>query len=432
MSTGTSLVVLFVACSWAPEPEPVVPPVPPAPVVEPDLGKWFETRTHAHDPGLSEAQRAEIEQLEALGYADGTDPGHGATGVTVHDRQATSGGFNFFASGHGPEAVLVDMDGRELHRWHHEFWDAFADYPVKRSDGSTHNFRRARLLSDGSVLAIHEGLGMIRIDAESRLLWAFAGRPHHDLEVHGDRIYTLTREVHLVDGFRGDRPTVEDFVSVLDVTTGRELQRVSLLAAVRGHETHRRMLDTVPPKKGDVFHSNSVHLLDGDVGAGRVMVSMRTTSAVVVVDLNTGQLEWAQQGPWRAQHDARVQEDGNLWLFDNRGLGKRRSRVLRVGWPETDELWSWAGPEASTLNSGTLGSVDLLADGHVLVTESERGRAVELDPDTGAVVWEFHNPHQAGPNGQFVAALFELVRLGPDFDVSWARGTSTPPRAADP
>ena len=34
-------------------------------------------------------------------------------------------------------------------------------------------------------------------------------------------------------------------------------------------------------------------------------------------------------------------------------------------------------------------------------------------------VWEFWNPHRAGPDDRYIASLFELVRLPEDLDLSW-------------
>ena len=48
------------------------------------------------------------------------------------------------------------------------------------------------------------------------------------------------------------------------------------------------------------------------------------------------------------------------------------------------------------------------------------GRAFEVTPDK-RIVWEYFNPHRAGPNQEFIATLFHLVRLPPDFPVDWAR-----------
>ena len=34
-------------------------------------------------------------------------------------------------------------------------------------------------------------------------------------------------------------------------------------------------------------------------------------------------------------------------------------------------------------------------------------------------MWEFYNPHRAGPNGQYIATIFELLRLPPDQPLDW-------------
>jgi hypothetical protein len=70
--------------------------------------------------------------------------------------------------------------------------------------------------------------------------------------------------------------------------------------------------------------------------------------------------------------------------------------------------------------------VAVLPNGNVLVTESDNGRAFELSGD-GEIVWEFYNPHRAGDRGEYVATLFEVVRLPPDFPTGWAAaGTASP------
>ena len=51
-----------------------------------------------------------------------------------------------------------------------------------------------------------------------------------------------------------------------------------------------------------------------------------------------------------------------------------------------------------------------LPGGNVLVTESDNGRAFEITPD-GDVVWDFYNPHRAGDDDEFIATLFEVLRL---------------------
>ena len=91
---------------------------PPGESAEPDAGgRWHPARETPERTDLSDEQRRKIEALEAIGYLAGSVAGGPGQGVAIHDRARSGAGFNFYTSGHGPEAVLMDMDGRELHRW---------------------------------------------------------------------------------------------------------------------------------------------------------------------------------------------------------------------------------------------------------------------------------------------------------------------------
>lgn len=422
MSRVASLALLVAGCTCG-----ATLPAPSEPAAEPDEGKWFAQRyrTQRFDPDLTETQREQLELLEAIGYADGTMPFTGATSVTAHDPARAWQGLNFYNSGHGPEAVLVDMDGRELHRWRHEFWDAFPRYPVKPTHGSTHNWRRAWLLPGGHVLAIHEGLGMIRIDADSRLMWANPGRMHHDAEIEGDVVWTLAREARIVTRIDPERPILEDFVVALDLKTGEERARVSILEALERSE-HAALLDR-RADKADIFHTNSIRVLDGSVASkapafqeGRLLLSIRNLSALVVLDVEQREVVWSHTGEYRLQHDPTITADGHLMVFDNQGGGRHRARVLTFSLPDMKRIRMHTGV-GRPLDSATLGAARELPNGHLLITESEQGRAYEVTADD-EIVWEFHNPHVAGPDGQYVAALFEVARVPPDLPVDWASG----------
>lgn len=44
--------------------------------------------------------------------------------------------------------------------------------------------------------------------------------------------------------------------------------------------------------------------------------------------------------------------------------------------------------------------------------------AVEVARE-GDVVWEYINPNRAGPNGKYIAVLFEARRFARDYVTSW-------------
>ena len=54
----------------------------------------------------------------------------------------------------------------------------------------------------------------------------------------------------------------------------------------------------------------------------------------------------------------------------------------------------------------------------MLIIESNAGRAFEVTAE-GTRVWEFVNPHRAGDDDEFIATLFDLVRLPDSLVLDW-------------
>lgn len=380
-------------------------------------GRWYPSayRSVAEDEGLTAHEREQIRRLEALGYLGGSVPDDPLEGVVRHEPDRSWDGVNLYSSGHRPHAALMAMDGTVLHTWQSDFLDAFPERPDLLEHRSAHTWRRVALLPHGGLLAIHEGLGLVLLDRDSRVVWATLNHAHHDLEVVGDRVWVLTRIGHTQD--KGP-PVLEDFVAELDLRTGRELRRVSVLHALHS-SPYAELLGREPEwETGDLLHTNALHRLDGSApnpafSKGRWLISSRTQGFLAVLDVERRTVVWAARGTWSRQHDAEITETGRLLLFDNRGLGVGHSRVLALDPTGEAErvLWSFDGWPGSPLHSDVLGAAQELPNGNVLITESTRGRAVEITPK-GQVVWDFHNPRTA--EGQYVAAIFELVRLPAD------------------
>ncbi len=389
-------------------------------------GRWLPVR----DALADEAGRdARIAELEAIGYVAGSRAAQGAGGVRALDPARVQPGLNLLVSGHAPEAVLLDASGRLLHAWSRSCREAFP--ALKAADAPRyHFFRRAHLLEDGSLLAIFEGAGLVKLAPDSTLLWAWPGRAHHDLEVRSDgRILTLSRTAHVVPRLVPDRPLVEDFVVELS-PEGEELRAVSLLEALEAAEGTRavaaRANAALEAWNGDVFHANSVQWLSAGLAgawplahAGDVLLSLRNVDMLALLDLREQRFAWSRTGAWRGQHQPELQPDGRLLLFDN-ACGSPRSRVLELDPATCAVTWSWSGTEADPLWSETCGSVQGLANGNVLVVESDGGRAFEVARD-GTLVWRLDSPFRAGERGEFVATLFDCVRLPAHATAGWLK-----------
>ena len=392
----------------------------------PQIGRWHKPRTNRFDPNLSEAARQEIAGLESLGYLEGVHAAGELSGVTRHE--PIQPGLSFYTPAHEATAILMTNAGEALHTWSYRFKDAWPNYPHQNKLATF--WRRTHLFPNGDLIGIYEGLGIVKIDKDSNLIWKSNVRAHHDLEVLEDgRILVLSREAHILPRIHAERPVLEDFISILG-PGGKELQRFSLFEALEGTEFDQDWSERMLTNR-DLQHTNSLELLDGSLASvnpafarGNWLVSMLLLDLVCVIDAQTKKAIWGQFGPHKLQHDPQVLDNGRVLVFDNQGARLHEdpaggaSRIIELDPVRWEVLWSYEGPANDPFYSQTCGLAQRLENGNTLITESDYGRAFEVTPD-GKTVWEFINPHRAGEEGQFIATLMEVVRLPEDFGAAW-------------
>lgn len=408
--------------------DPAVVGDPGRPAGAPAAGKW-RVAERTGGPARDEDARA----LLATPYLQGYRPAASRPVVSRHDRARAEAGLNLYVSGHAAEAVLMDMDGAVVHRWRYELSRLWPE--VYQSLGPDlaprlEYWRRAALLPDGGLIAIYEGLGAVRLDRLSRVVWAWRGGAHHDLFVRPDGTTWLLDRRPASPSELGGRTVLEDLVTVLG-PDGTPRRRISVLRAL-ARSRYAASLRDLPPT-ADVLHTNTLEMLDEraeltglpGVEAGHLLLSLLTLNTVAVLDPQREELVWAARGEWRRQHQPTLLAGGRMLMFDNGGP-RGASQVLELAPARGEVTWRWpAKADAATLHSQTLGSVQRLEGGNTLITESENGRALEVTPD-GEVVWEFHSPHRAGERGELVATLFEVLRV-PEQPWLAARPSAAPP-----
>lgn len=387
-------------------------------------GRWNLRDDGAQD-GLNPVQQADLEALDAIGYLSGSQVAAGGGGVVYWDQGQAAPGYNLYVSGHDTSATLMNMAGDEVHRWSHPFDRAWLGKgaAIRDDHPGLPFWRRAYLLPRGDLLVVFEGLGLLRLDRDSNVRWARFNRAHHAVAVQpSGALYALTFAGRLIPELHPTKPIRDDFVTILD-GAGREVRRVSLWACFQG-SAYESLVQTRSQPHGDIFHTNSLYVIRGDEGvshpeftAGRVLVSIFFLDTIALLDLDTQEVVWAQQGPYRFQHDAKLLPGGTLLLFDNEGLGGA-SRVLEWEVSKGTTQWQYPADGARTLYSPTCSTAYRLANGNTLLTESDNGRALEVT-SSGEIIWEFHNPHRAGPADQYVATLFDLQRIPASEVESW-------------
>ena len=398
---------------------------------EPSM-RWHLARPDkSSGPGSPE----KIKHLANLPYLQGYRPATSGAAIRVYDKALAQDGLNLFVSAHAPVATLMDMDGTVVKTWTSDTSKAFPGFALEGPNRvHAHFFRRARLLPDGGLLAIFDEIGLVRLDTASRIVWSLRERVHHDFFVDGQgEIWVLTRESRSVPDLRPKTPVWDD--SVVEVNpAGHVVKKISILDAFR-LSPYAPLLMRMPPAE-DVFHTNSIQVLDGSLAGrfpafrrGNILISMPRLDAVAILDPTEGRIVWALTGQWSAQHSARLLPSGNLLLFDNLGLMKAASRVIEVE-PLTQKLvWSFGGRPGEDLFSETSGWVERLANGNTLITESNFGRVVEVTPENH-VAWEFVNPNRAGDKQELVATVYEMERIGRDLPFLKLPRTGASPTAA--
>ncbi|MFQ5512365.1 MAG: arylsulfotransferase family protein [Candidatus Krumholzibacteriia bacterium] len=343
-------------------------------------------------------------------------------GVTYHDRDKTSPGFNLYCPQGTASAQLVDMDGGVVHEW-------AAD--VSGGDIWSH----IEMCRNGDLLvAVSRSGRLMRLDWDSNIMWIDDRRfYHHDIEVadNGD-IYVLARKADVLRVYGLPVPVLDDYVVVL--SPEREIKReISLYAVLRDRfpaaktilsrytylmqlpylrtlYRHRFSLSSSPV---DFFHANTVELIDRDVDEvfrkGNILFCSRTLSLIGVIDPVAQELLWTW-GPGELDwpHQPTLLDNGHVLVFDN-GYHRKYSRILEIDPRAGTVEWEYEAQPREKFFSQFRGASQRLPNGNTLVTNGENGIAFEVTRD-GEMVWEFYNPLIRPESGRR-SSIYRLIRL---------------------
>lgn len=382
-------------------------------------GRWRVAGTGEKPDPMTQEEADKINEMMSLPYLQGSREAPDVVDVTVHDPDKVYEGVNLYNSGNAPAAYAIDMDGKLLHTWQYRIEDVWPDVPA-----TIHStfWRRVHWYANGNILAIFEGIGMLKLDMDSNLLWSFKAGCHHQAYVlPSGSIYVLTRRAGMLPRINPERPILVDWITILD-HDGSVQQEISILECFENSK-YKTMLNNLR-RKGDIFHANSILVLDGRAAGffsvlkkGNIMISLLKLDAVVVIDPKQEKVMWAVSGRrnkyWKRQHDPRMLPNSDMLLFDN--IGKQgKSKVIQYNIRRSTIVWQYSGTPDHPLYSRTCGLAQPLDNGNMLITESDNGRAIEITRDK-EVVWEFYNPHRAGPAEELIATLFELKRVDKNF-----------------
>jgi outer membrane protein assembly factor BamB len=316
--------------------------------------------------------------------------------------------------------VLIDMEGNELYRWQRTFreiWPKAAHVPYPRSPELI-VYNNARVFPNGDLIVQFRGdggnpwgYGLVKLDKDSNVIWKLSENAHHFFDVDAEgNVYAITHVNRdstyepskalkfgaMSKPYKINLPVLEDFIVIL-APDGSVKKRISLLDAFVDSPYEAAL--TYFGAGTDVLHTNDINVVSKDMvenpvfKPGQALISMRDPGVLAVLDLETGKIVWAKRGAWRGQHDPNILPDGNVLMVDNLGALSKggRTRIIEIK-PDTGEVvWDYHGDEEHPLDTRYQSTAQRLPNGNTLITEWEGGRMLEVTKE-GDSVWEYVVP----------------------------------------
>ena len=167
--------------------------------------------------------------------------------------------------------------------------------------------------------------------------------------------------------------------------------------------------------RGEWGHANSAApTLDGNV-----LVSFRHLDTIMIVDKASKEIVWSlTDRTWGHQHHAEMLPNGNITLFAN-GMNNLQqplhSRAIELDPKSGEVVWQYIDPQRWTFFTPVMGGVQRLTNGNTLLCESLNGRVFEVTPDR-EIIWDYICPtFQPVPVLQGRGnALFRAYRYAPN------------------
>lgn len=357
----------------------------------------------------------------------------GPTGVLHYDKRKAYDGYTLFAPNVSKKTYLIDMEGNLVHKWNTRSYPGL--YAELLPNGNL--LRAGRVQYKRCAISGVGGL-IEEIDWKGKVVWKYRMASKNQIQHHCfDR---MPNGNTLILGW--ERIKNEDIIA-----KGRDPNTIPKKSVKFKKVFHRDFWldfvrevnmdgDTVwewhvfdhlgtgpdqldinyilPLAVGEIYHTydwshfNSVEYIEE---TDQILMNSRNLSEFYLINHKTGKIEyrWGNPSAYGAgkapswydagdqivfgSHDARYLGDGKVMVFDNGSENPEgfRSRVVIVNTKTNEIEWEYEAWDSSSFYSQRQGASQLLPNGNILITSSNRGHIFEVTKG-GDVVWDFVNP----------------------------------------
>jgi hypothetical protein len=344
---------------------------------------------------------------------------HHPDGLIHYNPQLAYRGYTLFSSD-GDKALLIDMEGRVVHRWQ-----------------SKRGITNPALLANGNLIALaspseavegQRGLNgqaaaCFELDWEGNEVWAFEDPwIHHNYErlANGNTLLVKWAPLpkSLVRRIKGGYNDPEDDPGhmlgdmVLEVTPDGET--VKTWKSWQHFDPATEIICPLDHRL-EWSHCNSISATP----SGDWLMSFRRLSMICEVKASTGKIKWKwADGTTAHQHDAKYSGPDTITIFDNgvHRKGVEYSRAIEIDAKTKEIRWQYTDDPPFAFYTLMGGSADALPNGNVLICETSKGQFFEVTRRK-QVVWEYINPFYVyNPRlGGRMNMVFRAHRYGPDY-----------------
>ncbi|MCA9496855.1 MAG: aryl-sulfate sulfotransferase [Nanoarchaeota archaeon] len=318
------------------------------------------------------------------------------SGVKIHNKKKVCKGYRLY------ENKLIDIDGKII-----------KTFPTKYIN----IIHKKNIIGQSDYEKSPWGIW----DKNNKLIWKKNNTIHHDIFItKKNTIITLEKETQEYKKRNVEFDTIVEY----DLN-GKKIEEISIWKQIKEFQKYHKNFPLDLPKiplipltakikekspwggNYDYYHANSIQIIpknksginDKRFQEGNIIISFRHGSLIYILDKKTKNIVWNLgqndiKNKIEGQHGAQILENGNLLIFDN-GRYRGWSRVIELNPINLEIIWEY---KANNFFTVAQGYAQRLENGNTLITESEKGRVIEVTKEK-EIVWEFyHNEKQNKKN----------------------------------
>lgn len=279
-------------------------------------------------------------------------------------------------------------------------WNIIADSVLKRTNFSSLSKNNLRLIhpilfKDSSII-FNTGASLLKINAQSKIMWCNTNTFHHSIErVNDSCIWTCSRIINTQPFYITEKDSLDnDAISMINVKNGKTIFQKSIYDILK--ENGCSYLLGVGLYQPDAIHLNEIYPAKTNSKywqIGDLLISMRHRSTVFLYHPSTNKILWIKTGPWINQHSCKFMDDKHILVLGNDVISSGFNNSQNSLFNHQNHLYvynletnSVDTPYYKILNriapkTLTEGRISILPNGDIFMEETNNGKIYIFNKD---------------------------------------------------